>query len=109
MPTIISGKNFKLSPTLQDYVTQELRKLEKFSSQIISSKAELDHDHNQHTGKVYRVELSVRLPGIVLMAGQKAEHMRTAIEQCLKKLERQVTKYKDKQTDRSRRSAKKFA
>ncbi len=104
MPTIISGKNFKLSPAVKDYVTGKLRKLERYSEHIIATKAELDHDTNQRTGLVYRVELSVEVPGDILKAGQKAEHLREAFDTCLPKLERQLKKYETKKTDVRRRA-----
>ncbi|MFZ6036219.1 MAG: ribosome hibernation-promoting factor, HPF/YfiA family [Patescibacteria group bacterium] len=104
MPTIISGKNFKLSNPLKDYVSAKLHKLEKYSEHIIASKAELDHDVNQRTGTVYRAELSVTVPGAILMAGQKAEHMREAIDRCVQKLQMQITKYEKKKIERPRRA-----
>ncbi len=105
MPTIISGKNFKLSPAIKDYVSAKLHKLEQFSDRIIATKAELDHDTNQRTGLVYRVELSVEVPGKILKAGQKAEHLREAFDTCLPKLERQLKRYETKKKDIRRRKA----
>jgi len=98
MPVIIiSAKTFKINKQQKDYLTKQLNKAAKFSpAPIKEMKAELDHDKNQRTGLVFRAELSIQLPGKVIKAGQKAEHMREAIDLCVPKLIRQIKKYKGK-------------
>lgn len=94
---IISGKTLKLTKALKDYVTKKMRHAVKFSPlKIKATKVELDHDRNQRKGKVFRVELSVTLPGKIIKAGQKGESMRQAIDLSFPKLERQIKKYKTK-------------
>lgn len=94
---IITGKNFKLTPSLKEYVSKKMNKLDEFSSlRILEAKVELDVDHNQKSGLINRVEASARLPGAVLKAGVKATDMHAAVDLCLPKLIRQVKKYKGK-------------
>lgn len=94
---IITGKNFKLTSSLKDYVMKKMGKLNEFSSlRIIEAKVELDFDHNQKSGLINRIEASVQIPGHIFKAGQKAEHMREAIDLCLPKLFEQISKFKDK-------------
>jgi putative sigma-54 modulation protein len=94
---IISGKDFKLNQTLQNYVAKKMEKISKLASLPIKSiKVELDADKNQKSGQIYRAEMSVQLPGKILKSGQKGYNMREAIDLCLPKLAEQVTKYKDK-------------
>jgi len=98
MPTTISGKNFKLTDQLKQCALEKTRKLQKFSlSPIKEIKIELDHDHNQKSGLVNRVEISVFIPGKIIKAGIKAEHMIEAIDLCLPKVIRQLKKFKSKQ------------
>jgi len=94
MPTIISGKHFKLNEPLKVYIQQKLKKIKHLSPNILEFKVELDKDKNQHKGKIFRVEMSLKLAGKILMAGQKAEHMREAIDLCVPKITRQINKYK---------------
>ena len=49
---------------------------------------------NQHKGNIFRAEISLHLSGKVLKAGQKAEHMREAIDLCIPKITQQINKYK---------------
>ncbi|MDP2684392.1 MAG: ribosome-associated translation inhibitor RaiA [bacterium] len=94
MPTIISGKNFRLNQPLKNYIQQKLKKIKNMSPNILEFKVELDKDKNQHTGDIFRVEISLKLAGKILMAGQKAEHMREAIDLCIPKITKQINKYK---------------
>ncbi len=97
MPTIISGKHFKLTNALKEYVTRQFSKLQKYSPHTFTEmRAELDVDENQRSGDIYRVEMSVGLPGEYLKAGHKGGHMREAIDLCTDKLVRQIKKYKGK-------------
>lgn len=92
---ILTGKDFKLTQPLKDYVTQKMNKVNKFAPRdIIEIKVELDIDKNQKKGLINRVEMSVQLPGKILKAGLKAENMREAIDLCLPKLVRRIKKYK---------------
>lgn len=97
MALIISAKTFKLTPTLKNYVTIRLKRVLKFYPLVQELKAELDHDHNQRSGLVFRAELSARIGSRTLKAGQKAEHMEEAIDLCMPKLVRQVEKLHQKQ------------
>jgi len=100
---IITGKDFKLTPSLKAYVSKKMGKLDEFSSvRILEAKVELDVDHNQKSGLIYRTEMSVQLPGTIFKAGQKAYNMREAIDLCLPKLTEQVMKYKDKSLTRKK-------
>lgn len=97
MAIIISAKTFKINKPQKDYVTKLLKKAATFSPiPVKEMKVELDHDHNQRTGKVFRVEMSVKISRTRIMAGQKAEHLREAIDLCYAKLVRQIKKYKTK-------------
>lgn len=94
MPTIISGKHFQLNQPLKDYIKQKLQKVKNMAPNILEFKVELDKDKNQNTGDIFRAEISLKLAGKIIMAGQKAEHMREAIDLCIPKITRQINKYK---------------
>lgn len=96
MNIIVSAKTFKLSDYLVEYVEKKLEKLARLVPKDTDVKVELDHDHNQHTGLVFRVEVSLHLGKTVIKAGEKAEHMNEAIDLCVPKLVHHVVKFKDK-------------
>ena len=98
MPTIISGKHFQLNQPLKDYIQQKFQKVKNMSPNILEFKVELDKDKNQNKGDIFRVEISLKLAGKIIMAGQKAEHMREAIDLCIPKITRQINKFKTVKT-----------
>jgi putative sigma-54 modulation protein len=94
---IISGKDFKLTPQIKEYVTKKMGKVSKLAYRPISEmKIELDVDHNQRTGNIYRAEASVILAGKIIKAGEKADNLRAAIDLTIPKIIRQVEKVKEK-------------
>ncbi|MFA5052342.1 MAG: ribosome-associated translation inhibitor RaiA [Patescibacteria group bacterium] len=103
MKLIISAKDFRVNQWLKDYVTKKMEKLEKLLPETVDAKVELDHDHNQHTGLVYRAEASVTLGGKTIKAGEKGITMEAAIDLTVPKLVAQVKKFKDKRQTLQRR------
>ncbi|MFA6098262.1 MAG: ribosome-associated translation inhibitor RaiA [Patescibacteria group bacterium] len=98
MSITISGKDFKLDEALKVYITKKVEKIDQLLPGVPTKiKVELDFDHNQKTGLINRVEISVEMPGENIKAGQKAEHMREAIDLCMPKLIRQIKKFKSSQ------------
>ncbi len=95
MTITISGKDFKLTPAIKQYVTEKFTKLGKFNPDVTRIGVELDVDHNVTKGKKFRVEVWVYLPSKTIEAGLKAEHMEEAIDLVYPKLERQLIKQKE--------------
>lgn len=100
MNITISAKDFDLTPSIKDYVTEKMSKLEKFHPNILKIGVELDVDHNVTKGLKHRIEVWIDWPGGGVQAGQKAEHMQEAIDLVYPKLERQLVKAKEKHSRR---------
>ncbi len=96
MDIIISGKNFKLTPSLKVYVQEKFGKLARYWGRIVRTRVELDVEHNQATGEVYRVEAKVEVPGPDITIGEKASDMHAAIDAVVEKLQRLISKAKGK-------------
>jgi len=106
MKLIISAKDFRINQWLKDYVTKKMGKLGKLLPADVAAKVELDHDHNQRTGLVYRAEASVMLGSKAIKAGEKGTTMEAAIDLTVPKLIQQVKKFKDKRQTLQRRRAR---
>jgi len=102
MNVIISGKDFSLTPSLKAYTLAHTKKLGRIMPAIQEIKIELDVDKNQHSGAIYRAEISVKLPGSFLKAGEKAEHMQQALDLCVPKLAKQLERVKAKKSRKQR-------
>ena len=107
MNITISGKDFKLTPAIKEYVNEKIGKLAKFNADILRIGVELDVDHNVTKGKKNRIEVWVYLPGKTVQAGMKAEHMDEAIDLVYPIIERQIIKQKEKRRSRAARQHQK--
>ena len=103
MQIIITGKDFKLTPSLKRFVYGKVSKLSKYSNRIISVKVELDVDKRHKKGDNYRAQIWVTLPQKIIQAGLKGDQMHQVIDQLLPKIEQQIRRYKDRLKDREKR------
>lgn len=104
MRVIVSGKNFSLTPSLKMYVQQRILKLQKYFSQILKARIELDADHNQRSGDIFRVEIWLFLPKKTLQVGLKAQEMHEAFDLAFRKIETRLIRYKEKLQTKIRRA-----
>lgn len=95
MNIIISGKDFQLSPSLKEFVTVHVDKISRKYPFVQEVKVELDVDHHQHSGELFRAELSTVIGKHVAKAGEKSNDMHTAVTGALTKLTRQIEKIKN--------------
>lgn len=103
MDLIVSGKDFRLTPSLKTYVEKKVGKLGRYWNKIIRARVELDVDHNQKSGDIYRLEVKLEVPGPDIRLGTKAADMHAAIDEVAHKLERLIARAKGKHEGRRRR------
>lgn len=87
----ITSRHNKASQTLQDTITAELSKMEKFFEKITSAHVILDSEHVDKT-----VEITMNTLGHQVVASAKAESIGKAIDEALAKTERQLKKLNQK-------------
>lgn len=104
MEIIITGKDFKLTPSIKVYIEEHSQKLLRFRSDIELVKFELDIERHHKKGENFRVEGWVHIPGRTFAAGAHATEMHAAIDILMDKLVRQVARDKEKMIDRKRKS-----
>jgi putative sigma-54 modulation protein len=88
---ITSRHNNKASQTLQDTITAELQKMEKFFDKITSCHVILDSENVDKT-----IEITMNTLGHQLVATAKAENIGKAIDEVMEKTERQLKKLNEK-------------
>jgi ribosomal subunit interface protein len=89
----ITSRHNKASQTLQDTITAELQRMEKFIDNITSCHVILDSEHVDKT-----VEITMNAAGHQVVANAKADNLGKAIDEALAKTERQLKKLHDKIT-----------
>ena len=91
----ISGHHVEITPALKAYVTNKLEGVKKRFNSITSITVILTVDKKYQQ----KAEATVHLPKGELHAHADAEDMYAAIDTMTDKLERQVTKHKEKLSD----------
>lgn len=87
----ISGHHVEVTDALKDYVSEKLERLARFSDDITSIQAVLTVEKNRQIA-----EATIRVKGAELFANAESEDMYAAIDLLSDKLDRQVTKHKEK-------------
>jgi len=90
---IVSRHN-KASQTLQEAITADIQKLERFSEKITSCHVILDNEHLDQT-----VEITMHVFDREIVAFGKAENIGKALDSALEKTERQLIKINEKIKD----------
>jgi putative sigma-54 modulation protein len=87
----ITSRHSKASQTLQDTITDELNKVEKFYDKITSCHVILDNENEDKT-----VEITMHTQGHQVVAFAKTESVGKALDEAISKIERQLKKLNEK-------------
>jgi putative sigma-54 modulation protein len=99
------GRNVEVTDALRDYVANRLRKLERFSSQIVDAKVVLHVKAASNIDRRNRVEMQLNVPNGIIRAEEASADMYQAIDAAANVLERQLKKFRGKFVDRMQRQA----
>ena len=100
MQISITGHHVDITPPLKQYVETKLSRVERHFERVIDVRVILDVEKLSHTA-----EATIHTRGKSLFADATADDMYAAIDALTDKLDRQVRKYKEKQTDHHRNEA----
>ena len=101
----IKGTKIDLTPELKDYVQEKMDMLEKYLGSITVSHCEVELEKaltTQNSGKIYRAEVNLSLPGELLRVEKTTDDINKAIDKVKDHLELMITKYKEKKIDQKR-------
>jgi putative sigma-54 modulation protein len=90
----LTGHHLEITPSLREYIKSKLSKLSNHFDHMIDVKVTLTVEK-----LVQKVEATIHVPGNDLHAESSDENMYSAIDLLADKLDRQVLKYKEKNTD----------
>jgi len=95
--TDIFVKNLDLSDDLHDYVEKKTDKLDKFLNKIDEKRVDLAFNKNaREPQNRFVAQITLRGRGFILRAEERANEVRTAVDNVLDKIERQIERYKGK-------------
>jgi len=100
MNITITARKFKARETLKDHVKDEVKSLLKFNDDIISADVILSYQNSHDSVK--KAEISLRIPGQVLVATEETDEFTKSVSATTQKLLRQLKKLKSKRKTRVR-------
>lgn len=100
----ITGKNFDLTPTLQDYIQKKIEPLQKFNSHIMDGKVTVEPVRTNHS-ETFRVTARLHLEHDDVFTEETAATVYAAIDIVHHELERQLHDHKAKHEAKQRKSA----
>ena len=111
----IKAKNIELTPTLKDFVEKKIGSLEKYFNllqkkddpslvSMIEAVIEVGKTTLHHRkGEIFRAEALISFHSNKLRAGKSADDLEKAIDAVRDDLQRQITTFKEKLLDKSRK------
>ena len=95
----ITGHHIDLSPALSDYVKSKLQRIQRHFDHVVDA-----HCILSVVKQLHKAEATIHVTGNTLHAESEHADMYAAIDLMLDKLDRQVTRHKEKLTDHHARS-----
>jgi putative sigma-54 modulation protein len=93
----IFGREFELTDHIRDYATKKVSKFERLLGTIEDTRVDLAYVKAARSATDrYVAQLTVRGKGFMLRSEERADDVRTAIDEAVDKLSRQITRFKGK-------------
>src|SRR3989344_4971244 len=109
MKLIITTKNISLDGPLEVFIEDKIGGLEKFigKSSTVEARVEIGLPSKHHrSGRIFYAEVNLKLGGQLLRATCQHEDLRNAIVDVKNELQKQISKFKSKKVDLSRKTRK---
>lgn len=99
----VKGKNVEVTPTIRAYAERKLGKLDKQLADQTQVELELSEQKNPSIAKSHVAEATIFTKGPTLRAREATPDMKASIDKLVDKLERQVTRYRERRRVEPRR------
>lgn len=104
MKVTVTSRNYNIETPFRTYIEERLDKLDRFFDKLLEAQVILHVEKYRHSA-----EVKILAYGTTLNGKDIAEDMRTAVDNAVEKLEKQVKKYKEKLKDRKYREDAEFS
>lgn len=98
MNLTISGHHVEVTPALREYVSTKLKRIERHFDQVVEVIVLLSIDNSTQKNLRQKVSCTVRVKGRDIFVENTDADLYAAIDVLVDKLDRQVGKYKEKNT-----------
>ncbi len=94
MKISITARKFKAHDSLKDFIIGEVKSLEKFNDDILSTEVVLSYNKDN----IKKAEIILQVPGQILNAEESSDDFKKSTASAVEKLIRQLRKIKTKKT-----------
>ncbi len=101
----IRGMHVDLDDKTKDYVSEKIDMLEKYLGKITPLNCDVIIEKvggEQHSGNIYRVEVNLELPHVMLSVDKTTDDINKSIDKAKDHLAEMIKSHKEKMTDRYR-------
>lgn len=105
----IKATKIELTPEIKEYVQEKMDMLEKYLGDIKVMHCDVEVGlafGGQQSGKIYRAEVNLELPGEMLRVEKSEADLMKAIDKVKDHLTRSIRRYKQKRVDKNRQNKK---
>lgn len=95
----VKGKNLEVNDSMRSYIERKLQKLDRRVHELTHVEIELTVEKNPSIAESQVAEATVHLKGHTLRAREAARDMKSAIDELVDKLVRQIRDLHDKRVD----------
>jgi putative sigma-54 modulation protein len=99
MNLTISGHHLEVTPALREYVTLKMDRVIRHFDQMVDVKVLLTVEKQKEKEKRQRAECSIHVKGSELFAECARQDLYAAVDELVDKLDRQVTRHKNRAQD----------
>jgi putative sigma-54 modulation protein len=92
----ITGKNIELSPTVRDYITRKLGKINRFLSNILSFDVVATEEQTRAPEQRFIVQVTLDSNGTLIRSEERGQDLYTATDKVFEVLSSQIERYKGK-------------
>lgn len=104
MQISITTRHFEADEVVRDYLTEKLERLERFFSRILSARAVLIKEGYRHIA-----EITLSAKDMQLVVKEASEDMHSAVDLAIAKLQKRLTRFRDKTKEHAARRHKEAA
>jgi len=105
MDISIRGRNITVTDRLNEYITKKTSRLDRYLPAIDEAHMDLSREKTRSAQDRQVAQLTVRSRGTILRAEERNSDLFAAIDAVLDKMQRQITRYKDRLRSRGEQSA----
>ncbi|MGB8645015.1 MAG: ribosome-associated translation inhibitor RaiA [Anaerolineae bacterium] len=104
MQLIITGKNFQVPDWLDAYARKKIGKLDRYLADPAETRIELTEEKTRSAQQRQVVQVTIHKNSTLMRAEERSADMSASIDAVVDKLERQIVRYKEKNTAKKRRA-----